>query len=271
VEKLVAEYTRRYALTRAFPGLALTTLLAACGVSPRSSSEVLQDTPHIVVTRPSAPAIDGTATADRVPIKPMLTRPATPTVLRPEQCAGPVAERKVYSFADKVRDVADLVLLGMVRDILPARRTTLNGQRPNDPKSGSAFIFTPVRVAIERVAKGAYPLPDIYFAVPGGRVGQDCESYAGSGAWAEFWTGGRFFYFVNRATYDNLRPVPGDSRYSYFTATNSYSVTPNGLVTIGPEYDIMGNHVDDPPRTLTVAQTLDEIAALLAAPATPTR
>jgi len=149
VEKLMAEYTRRYALTRAFPGLVLTTLLAACGVSPRSSSEVFQDTPHIVVTRPSAPAIDGTATADCVPIKPMLTRPATPTVLRPEQCAGPVAERKVYSFADKVRDVADLVLLGMVRDILPARRTTLNGQRPNDPKSGSAFIFTPVRVAIE--------------------------------------------------------------------------------------------------------------------------
>ncbi len=69
-------------------------------------------------------------------------------------------------------------------------------------------------------------------------------------------------------TYDQFPEIAATPN---FTATNSYSVTPNGLVTIGPEYDIMGNHVDDPPRTLTVAQTLDEIAALLAVPATPTR
>jgi hypothetical protein len=264
-------YTRRYVMTRAFPDLALTTLLAACGRSAQASIVVSQGSPSMVATRSTEAVVRSSATVMSPPGTPSPARTATITVLRPEQCAGPVAERIVYSFADKVRKVAELVLLGTVGDILPARWTTSDGQRPGAPKSGNAFIFTPVRVAIERLAKGAYTLPEIYFAVPGGRVGQDCESYTGSGAWPEFWTGGRFFYFVNRERYDNLQPVPGDSRYSYFRAANSYSVTPNDLVTIGPEYDIMGNRVDDPPRTLTVDQTLAEIAALLAAPATPTR
>lgn len=169
-------------------------------------------------------------------------------------------------------------MLGTVRDIGPARWTTVDGRHPGDPKSGKDFIFTPVRIAIERVAKGAYALPAMYFAVPGGQVGGDCQSYTGSGTWPEFWIGGRFFYFVDyrsssgsRERYADLQPVPGDSRYQYHYAISSYRVTPAGLVTISPESDIMGNRVDYPPRTLTVDQVLDETAALLAVPATPTR
>lgn len=66
--------------------------------------------------------------------------------------------------------------------------------------------------------------------------------------------------------------MPVDGRYRYYRADYSYTVKPDGTLTIGPEYDIVGGRADDPPRTLTVDEALREIAALLAVPsATPTR
>jgi hypothetical protein len=186
---------------------------------------------------------------------------------------GGIGERKAYSFAAKVKMPWACIVVATVRDILPARWATADGRRPDNPHGArSMLIFTPVRVEVDRVATGAYSLPDLYFAAPGGRIGQDCAAYSGSGAWPTFRFGERFLYFVSEDAGLAVSPVPGDSRYRYYSADYSYAVTPDGTLTIGPEYDIMGGRADDPPRTLTLDEAQREIAALLATPsATPTR
>lgn len=164
-------------------------------------------------------------------------------------------------------------MVGTVRDILPARWATPDGQRPATPHTeGRVLIYTPIRVQVERIAKGDYALPDLYFAEPGGRIGQDCASYSGSGRWPSFFFGGRYLYFAAASSLLTTPPVPGDDRYHFHNATASYGIAPNGTLTIGPERDIMGNTADDPPRTLTVDEVFREIATILGiTPATPTR
>jgi hypothetical protein len=182
-------------------------------------------------------------------------------------------EAKAYSFNEKVQQLAQLIVVGTVRDILPSRWITPDGHRPANPHIiHDLLIITPIRVEVERVAKGTYALPDIYLAAPGGRIGDDCASYSGSGPRPSFRFGERYLYFVSPFDYTLPNPVPAESKYRFFTPRYSYTVKPDGTLTIGPEYDIMGHRVDDPPRTLTVDEALREIAALLATPAaTPTR
>ncbi|MFN8514086.1 MAG: hypothetical protein U0232_33380 [Thermomicrobiales bacterium] len=182
------------------------------------------------------------------------------------------AESAAIAFADRVRKYADLIVLIDNRQFLPSRWTTADGRRPLDPhRSWQLYtIITPEHAEVVRVAKGAYNLPQIYFANFGGVIDQDCayggESlYLGGGP-----AGTRFLYLASVATYPEATPLADDPRYRYYSVTRRYPVSPDGLITIGPERDIMGNKKDDPPRTLTVDEVFSEIAALLGSPATPT-
>ena len=176
-------------------------------------------------------------------------------------------------FVEKVRKWAQLIVVGTVRDILPACWVTADGRRPANPHADQGLlIITPVRVEVERVAKGRYALPDIYLAALGGRIGADCASISGSGPRPAFRFGERYVYFLDPFTGALPDPVASDRQYRYYRPNYSYTVQPNGTLTIGPEYGVMGPPVDDPPRTLTVDEALREIAALLNGPAaTPTR
>lgn len=192
---------------------------------------------------------------------------------RPEDPASYVvyAESAAIAFADRVRTYADLIVLIDNCQYLPSRWTTADGRRPPTPHSSWQLytIITPERAEVVRVAKGAYDLPQIYFANFGGVVGQDCayggESlYRGGGV---AWT--KFLYLASLATYAEATPRADDPRYRYYSVSRRYPVSPDGLITIGPERDIMGKKRDDPPRTLLVDDVFSEIAALLASPATP--
>jgi len=173
------------------------------------------------------------------------------------------------SFAARVR-AAPLILLVVAPGYFPARWTTPDGTRPANPHGGNPYtIIIPERTDVVAVAKGSYDLSQLYVAYFGGRIGQDCASgsnslYTGGGP-----IGARFLYLLAPAGYPEATPVPDDRRYRFYAVTRSYPVSPEGMVTIGPEHDIMGYHYDDPPRTLPVGDVLAEIAALVAAPATP--
>jgi hypothetical protein len=136
------------------------------------------------------------------------------------------------------------------------------------------MIITPLRARVQRVVKGRYTLPDIYFASVGGTVGQDCYSvsnslYVGNSSGTP---SGDYLYLTSASNYLNVLPIPGDERYRYFSSGFSYPISVDGTVTIGPERDIMGYKYDDPARTITIHEVLQEIAALLISPsATPTR
>ncbi len=286
---MASTLSRRDLLTRSLPALALTLLFPACGQSNGAAPGPPERTsPRATAATIASGVAQRTNASVTLRNTPLAVPTATAMALLPDPCQGLTYTRAskpsdpyvwrvasdgpADSSVDKVQRYSDLIIVGTVLDILPALWTTPDSQRPDNPhESSSILIITPVRVSVEHVAKGTYDLPHVYFKLPGGRIGQDCASVTGSGPRPAFRTGERFLYFINPSPDTSLQPVSGDSRYHYYRAANSYTVTPNGMVTIGPEYDIMGGHVDDPPRTLTVNQVLDEIAALLAAPATPTK
>lgn len=229
-------YTRRRLLTRSAPGLALAALLPACGRSlgpvattasgPRAAppdGTPAPDRPGGIVATPSAsatrspgllpPSVPPTSTPTLSAASPRFLGDAgCSTAYRPDRKPSDpyslhmAGEAKAYPFSEKVRQLAQLLVVGTVRDILPSRWVTPDGRRPANPHTGNdLLLITPVRVEVERVAKGAYALPDIYLAAPGGRIGEDCASYSGSGPWPEFRFGGRYLYLH--------RPIhPRDSR-----------------------------------------------------------
>ncbi len=295
-------HTRRHLLIRVIPSLALAALFPACGqpaTVPTATPIRSRAVPPVGAATPATLSPVVGVSPSSVPRSPVAATPTPPTptptlsTSRPiflgrdycgsatyrseRQNSDPYAEYfasqgAAIAFTEKVRG-AELVILGMVRDILPSRWATQDGRRPENPHIiNRVLIVTPVRVAVERVAKGAYGLPDIYFAVPGGRIGQECAGYNGSGALPEFNFAGRYLYFVSQSSFPGTPPVPGDDRYRDYRADFSYTVLPDNTITLGPARDIMGNRADDPPRTLTVDEALREIAALTGLPAaTPTR
>ena len=286
---LVSDYSRRDVLIGVVSSFVSALFLTACERSEGSVlSTAARSTARIGVTATASRTAQSSRVAATSRSTPAARPFATPIALLPDPCQGltytrpskpsdpyvwnVVGEGVADSFADKVRRYADLIIVGTVLDIAPARWATPNNQRPDNPhESGSILIITPVLVSVEYVAKGAYDLSEIYFEVPGGRIGQECASSTGSGPRPAFRVADRFLYFVNSDPYLELYPVPEDTRYRYYRANYSYTIAPDNTIKIGPESDIMGNCVDDPPRTLAVNQVLAEIAALLAAPATPTR
>ncbi len=304
-----ASTTRRHLLTRLAPGavaLLLGTLLPACGATdpPQATTLPASPTQRAAATaaratpataRPATQPPANTPTSSPVALRPTsqvatptLGPPPTPDVIgvdcgagqsyRPNpQSSDPylhrVAGEGVASpFTEWVRERAALIVLGTVRERQPARWTTPDGRRPVNPHAQDGLqIISPILVAVEQVPKGAYPLPDIYLAAPGGTIGPDCAEYSGSGPRAQHSLNRRILYLLNpEPDFAALTAVPGDDRYRYYRADYSYTVAPDDTVTIGPERDIMGNTYDNPPRTLPLADVLREIAALLATPARPT-
>jgi hypothetical protein len=259
--------------------LTLGSLLPACGQPTGILTASSQRGAAPVATRAygltRTPLAETTASATRLPVSSPLVATATAipvnqSVLFGKDCQTAIGEGVALSFREKVQRYSDLVFVGTVREILPARWNTPDGHRPENPNA--LHIITPVRVEIERIAKGSYAQHDLYFAVFGGRIGLDCVGQGGSGPRPSFDLGQRFLYFAEYSTSQNPGPVPEDARYRYFSAVDSYVVTPDDRITIRTENDIMGNVVDKPERTLPIDEVFREIAAILAQPSpTPRR
>lgn len=182
---------------------------------------------------------------------------------------GLATEGAAIAFADRVRR-AELVALVEQSTVLPARWTTDDGKRPANPHQYAATIITPERAKIVTVAKGKYDLPDLYLAHYGGTIGQGCVYLSNSVLLGGGPGGTQALYLADLYNRGTIAPLESDRRYRFYGLSRAYAASPDGLITIGPESDIMRNRKDDPPRTLTIKEVLTEIAALLATPATPT-
>ena len=71
--------------------------------------------------------------------------------------------------------MATIIAIGTVKQVMPARWTTPNGQRPPNPHAASnrETIFRPVLFDVEQYLKGQQPQDRLLIFAYGGQVGQD--------------------------------------------------------------------------------------------------
>ncbi len=94
---------------------------------------------------------------------------------------------------------AAVILLGRVQEIGSARWTTVDGQRPADPRSADSpyTIFRPVRVQVDTVLKGTYADQAIQLYAIGGVVEADSVLWPGDDLYT-FNAGELILIFVNQ-------------------------------------------------------------------------
>ncbi len=70
---------------------------------------------------------------------------------------------------------ATAIIIGTVKQVGPARWSTVNGARPPNPHApdNKEFIFRPVLIDVEQYLKGQPPQKQLLVAADGGVVGQD--------------------------------------------------------------------------------------------------
>lgn len=149
---------------------------------------------------------------------------------------------------------SQIIILGTITELLPARWSTPDGQRPSNPcgvvQPPFPYIYTPVRVTVEQVLKGTITTTEIEVQLLGGTVGQD-----------------RRF---------NLSEAPaelGQRAVLFISMSGASSISGRYIVTNGNATEAV-----PPSRTVPLQQLISEIMALLpsaspspvATPATPT-
>lgn len=192
---------------------------------------------------PSAPTIEATlalprpTTNSNVPEKPTV---AVPTI-RPYDPAQPciigsLASGDGRSFS-LVTQTAGTILVGTVVQVLPARWTTPDGQRPARPCTGPPHfgIVTPVRIRVEQVVKGQIVTADITVDAFGGTIGQDRYFYVDRDNPTVFQVNERVIVFLNKNSIIGRYDIRADG-----TAVNRYA----------------------PYESTTLSQLLSEIAAI---------
>ena len=174
------------------------------------------------------------------PTRPIPTHDPTAPCIR-----GGVAE----SASVQVQTVtAQLIVIGTVVQVLPARWDTADGQRPADPCSMTDrhLIYTPVRLRVEQVVKGRVETEEIELHAYGGTVGQDSLFRSPSSEYT-FSENERVLVFVSSST---LRGQP------YFSVVGRYTITADGMAIDGYS----------PSRRVPLQQLLNEIAEVMARP-----
>jgi len=99
-----------------------------------------------------------------------------PYVIGPEDpymaggsCGAPVLTDMINFWTERT----DVIVLGVVKEILPPRWTTPDGTRPANPHTDDETIFEPVLVKVERFLKGEQPTQQLSVLSEGGEIGQD--------------------------------------------------------------------------------------------------
>lgn len=117
------------------------------------------------------------------------------------------------------------ILIGNVTEILPARWSTPDGQRPQDPRANgvSELIYTPVRIAIEQSISGDINGGEIIIHALGGVVGTDEVILSGDDL-ANFQVGDKVLVFVK----DRGTIIDGNPRIE---VAERYTITSDGVAT----------------------------------------
>ncbi len=143
---------------------------------------------------------------------------------------------------------ADVIALGTVKEVLPARWNTADGKRhpslgTSDVPPGMSHIYSPVILEVERYLKNPQAERTVTLYMLGGNVGQDRMV---SDDAAQFQVGERVFVFLGRAVQRN-----------------------DGVTAraINEKYGIAANGQSGSTNNPTISMSLDELVArTLAAP-----
>jgi hypothetical protein len=222
------------------PSLALTTPQVAATQTAFAAIPTKSD------LSPLAPTIEATLaipTPTRDPNTGTRVTGPTPTAARydPSQPCVLASIASSPGIQTQARS-AQVIIVGVIVEVAPARWSTPNGQRPAMPPCGGQppydYIFTPVRVSVEQVVKGSISTSEIEVRLIGGTVGQDQLLMPQQ---APLLAGERSVLFIN---------VPNNS-----SIAGRYIVKPDGTA------------VEDvpPSRTFPLQQLLSEITAIIGA------
>lgn len=138
---------------------------------------------------------------------------------------------------------ATIVIVGTVRQVLPARWSTVDERRPVNPHVNNPYtIYTPVLVEAEEYLKGQQRQPQLLIFAQEGKVGQDQVVYANRSM--TFLEGERVVLFL----YDRQSEPRTSAGMPFWNLTERYTVTADGIAT-------------NIYRTVPLQQLRDEIAA----------
>lgn len=128
----------------------------------------------------------------------------------------------------------DVIVIGMVKEVLPARWNTGDGKRPpvyhNLPiaEQRRFVIYTPVVIQVQRYLKAAQPAVElIAFGQAGGQVGQDRFVYSGDPQ-TPFVAGERVLVFLKAGSLNALAEYPPEANPSFFNAGGKHDIAADG-------------------------------------------
>lgn len=205
---------------------------------------------------PTYPAPIHTTPVPPNPNPPQKLTPAPGQIPTPRPTSRPSDPYTVITAGTGIPDVqlmtkeATVVVLGTVRQVLPARWTTPDGRRPANPHdpANRESIATPVLVEVEQYLKGQQPQRQLIVFAPGGTIGQDrvAVNLNGRDQFA-FREGERVVVFLDERLRGSARTSNGSPLWN--PLSGYYTVNEDGQATNGF-------------RTVPLQQLLDEIAAV---------
>lgn len=151
------------------PSVVGSTPPADAPISPAHSPTPYQgkDTPTTAAVVP---------TPDRTGTQPTSTRSPTPrSTLQPGDPYNlTIYGRRTVDTGRSARE-ATVIAIGTVKRVQPARWTTPDGRRPENPHAPTNLetIYTPVEIEIEQWLKGERPESELVIFALGGVIGQD--------------------------------------------------------------------------------------------------
>lgn len=216
--------------------LAAGVLLAFVTMGPpRQAPVALAPTP---TPQAPGPEVAPTPTPPTSPAPAPKTAPPYPTPKpRPEDApilGGAIGEPfPTTSYSDLVRE-KDIIAIGMVKEVGPARWNTADGKRPpvyhNLPYNEQRryVIYRPIVVQVERYIKPEAPGAQVItFGQAGGQVGQDSFVYSGDPQ-TPFVGGERVLVFLKRGSLNALPGYAPEANPSFFNAGGKHTVGADG-------------------------------------------
>jgi hypothetical protein len=249
-------------------GLGILPLLAACGQPDARTAVAGQASPSVAPSLPPSPT-PGSGTPTGATATPTQLRRSSATVIPPTYAGpgpnyspiptvyrpGPIATQdpnapvQVHITASRFPDtrrsvgISSVIVLGTIRQVLPARWNTSNGARPANPFVGGHFIYTPVQIGVETYYEGAMPDPVLWFVASSGQVGEDFIRR--DDKLNEFRVGERVVVFLH----DFNLGLTVDGTTLRYESDERYTVTADGQA------------VNSYYRTIPLQQLLNEITA----------
>ncbi|MBN2487523.1 MAG: hypothetical protein JXA98_00690 [Methanosarcinaceae archaeon] len=122
-----------------------------------------------------------------------------------------------YTYEDLTK-YSDTILIGTVKEILPSKWNTIDGKRPDKPRSefgSDDLIYTDVVIEVTRYIKNPSSSNEVIVRVMGGMVGKDAMGVEDQ---PDFKPDEKVLLYLNEDTYPALQNLGPD----HFVVTGSF-------------------------------------------------